>query len=393
MNTQRRVAYLLGATGLAALGLALRAPVAAWAACLLTAPTAWPGVREWRELRPRLAGLAVVTAATALLDAHPAIAAAALAIGSATGSRRAPRSLAPAAIGLAGCTGVLRGAGPAVGVLTAACVAWVILQVAEAVADRALARAARGGVLVSGRDALRVAAGIDGVVLALPGRAGDSGPRRASWTRAAPGRGPGGMAGRLPALLRAPADRGKRLRAPAIHPRRPARAAGRGMAAVAMRAAAGLRALGCEVWQRGGRVVPLRRRADDDAFAVADMLARGRRVAVVTAPGVAAPAADLAVQAGGRLRQAAAPAVVLPGEDLGPLVDFLRLARRAHRTAVGLGVAAVLAGGPGLAVAAMGRLPFGAAAAGAVAAAALLATCGPWDSSATIFTNSQRPYG
>ncbi len=464
MSSRTRAVWMLGALALAALGLGTRQPDAAWVACAILAPAAWPGLRERLSLRPSLAGLSLVAAAMAAADRQPAIAAAALAMGGCA-SGRGPRSLAAIAVGLTVATWVLRGQAAGVAVVATACGAATLLQLSEIAADGALTRVARRGIVISGRDALRVAGGIDGIVLALPRGLGDPSSRAVSPAvrrllapagrspaehrdgrqevdppgAAAGGeiqspsrrgppveQGPGCPAPRaapdhrgaphasstltpdadapptlvLPtaargvgwgapgaALLRPPDDRGRQGAGGAGSRPRPA---ARGQCAPLPPATAGLRALGCEVWQRG-RVVPLRTRTDDHAFAVADMLARGRRVAVVAPPGGPAPAGDLLVETGGRLSGRVAPAVALPAGDLGALVDFLRLARRLRRACAGLGLAAVLVGGPGVACAALGRVPVGGAAWLAVGAAALLAAGMP--GAATIFTSSQRRYG
>ena len=343
---------------------------------------------------------------------------------------RLQQSLAGVALGLAAATWLLRGALPAAAVAASACAAGGLLQAADAVGLRALAWAAALGVLASGRDALRMGARIDGIVLP-PGRpyahvlAGRRDRRRAlamatsllagssdrvaaavRQTAAEAGVAAGDAEvwrssagevvglfqgqvvhiGPVAALHRAgllPMRRQGRPPGPALGIAWAGRVRG---LLVPDGGEAALASLGCEVWRRGGRVVPIRRRDDEDAFAIADMLARGRRVAAVTGPGGIAPAADLVVHAGGGLPAGPGPSLAVPDASPTRLAAFLRLAKLTRRLEVALGMGALLAAGPGMVWAATGSLAASDPAWLAVAAAIGLAV-------GSIFTSSQRPYG
>jgi hypothetical protein len=428
--------------GLAALALAGAPPAIGWAGCMLALPVIWRGLGQWRCRRPGLAALASAAALAAAAVGRPDVAAAVLAAGATESAATDPRALrifSATALGLATAVWLLRGSGPAVAALVAACAATGWLQAAGAAVGVAVARA---GVLLSGPDAVRAAAGINGVVVSplldtTEPRARVLASRRdRSKALAIAASLLGGSEGTVAAALRAAAARaglpqaaGDMLRRTGgevvgvcqgcvahvgplevlarrglhpcrslsrLHRRSDGDAYGvawagrlRGIVLVGRTgpSADPLRAIGCEVWRRGGKVVPLRRRADEDAFAIADMLARGRRVAVVVPAGGVPPVADLGVQIGGSLPPAdAGPAVVLPDPDLGLLAAFLRAARRAWQLRTIAGTAAVLLGGPGIVLAAAGWL--GPAAAGWTALAATAACT----IRVPVFTSSQRAY-
>lgn len=406
------------------------------------------GARELRSGRPRLVALCLVAAGVAALTAEPLACALALTVGiAAPRLRRSGNSspgLAGAALGAAVLTWILAGPDAAAQAVTLTCAA-ACLEAVAATETGTTQRLIRRGITWGGRDALSVAAAIDGIAIAPGVTAGGEdvrliasardrqpalaaaadlltavgeplaaavgaaaahrglAPRPVTWLRRL---GPDAVIGSSHGRVVRIGPPQRLAEIGVTVPRRWLRAARRrpavgvawggrcrGLLVLADHEAAGLRrlhAMRCEVWTGDGRVIPLRHRRYEPAFAVASMIARGRRVAAVAPAGEPVPVADLALIAGRGQGEPAieSPWVSLPQGDLDQVATLLATCRRLRGLRVAGRALAISVCGAGLLLAASGAVPRPLLDGTLAVALVLLATA----QAIAFFTSSQRRY-